>query len=178
MTSALFFVLVAAVARPPESPAAREQARLCEKLTGLESLAACRRAIEIGLGAERLPPVRQIIARRLASLERWADLAEHLRGDVALHPEDAMARLRLGSTLLFALGRPADASIELAEAVRLAPDSATARGVLAVAQGQSGRPQEAALEFEAALRNDEHLLDHRPAMRAAYKAARMGQAWP
>jgi tetratricopeptide (TPR) repeat protein len=178
VTSALLFVLALVAARTPEAPAAREQARLCEKLTGQESLAACRRATTLGLGPERLWPVRQIVARRLASLERWADLAEHLRGDVALRPEDAMVRLRLGSALLFALGRPADALVELAEAVRLAPDSATARGVLAVAQGQSGRPQEAALEFEAALRMDEHLLDHRPAMRAAYEAARIGQAWP
>ncbi len=178
MTSALAFVLVAVALRPVETPAAREQARVCERLTGEESLAACRRATSLGLRPERLGPVRQIIARRFASLERWADLAEHLRGDLALHPEDPVARLRLGSALLFGLGRPAEALAELAEAVRLAPDSAIARGVLAVAQGESGRPQEAALEFEAALQLDEHLLDHRPAMRAAYEAARRGEAWP
>jgi len=178
VTSALVFVLAAVAARPVETGAAREQARACERLTGEESLAACRRAIELGLRSERLPPVRQIIARRLASLERWADLAEHLRGDVALHPGDASARLRLGSTLLFGLGLSDEALVELGEAVRLAPDSATARGLLAVAQGASGRPEAAAVEFAAALRLDEHLLDHRPAMQAAYEAARIGQTWP
>jgi hypothetical protein len=36
----------------------------------------------------------------------------------------------------------------------------------------------AAGEFEAAVKLDEHLLDHRPAMRAAFEAAQRGEAWP
>ena len=178
MTSALALAFFAVAARPQEGAAAREQARLCEKFTGEESLAACHRAIELGLGPERLGPVRQIVARRLASLERWEELAEHFRLDAALQPLDPEARLRLGSTLLFALGRPAEAMGELAEAVRLAPDSAVARAFLALAQGASGRLKDAADGFEAALRLDEHLLDHRPAMRAAFEAARRGEPWP
>lgn len=178
MTSALALALFAVAARPPEGAPAREQARLCEKFTGEESLAACHRAIELGLGPERLGPVRQIVARRLAALERWEELAEHFRLDAALHPLDAEARLRLGSTLLFALGQTTEALGELEEAVRLAPDSAVALGMLALAQGASGRLKDAALGFEAALQLDEHLLDHRPAMRAAFEAARLGEGWP
>ncbi len=178
MTSALALAVALALARSPETAASREQARLCEKLTGEESLAACRRAIELGLSPERLEPVRQIVARRLASLERWPELADHFRGDVALRPLDAGAHLRLGSTLLFAVGEPAEAEAELTEAVRLEPDSAVARGLLALALAARGRLQEAADAFDAATSLDEHLLDHRPAMRAAIEAARRGEAWP
>ena len=178
MTSALALAIFAVLARSPETAASREQARLCEKFTGEESLAACRRAIELGLSPERLGPVRQIVARRLASLERWAELAEHFRADVALRPLDAEARLRLGSTLLFAVGQPAEAEAELAEAVRLEPSSAVARSLLALALAAHGRFQEAADEFDAATSLDEHLLDHRPAMRAAVEATRRGEAWP
>jgi tetratricopeptide (TPR) repeat protein len=178
LTSALLLAAVALAARAPETAAAREQVRLCERLTGLESLAACHRALELGLGEERRSPVRQIIARRLASLGRWDELVEHFRADVALHPLDGEVRLRLGSTLLFALGRPAEAVVELVEAVRVAPDSALARGLLASAESANGQPKDAAEAFEAALRLDEHLLDHRPAMRAAFEAARRSEAWP
>ena len=102
----------------------------------------------------------------------------HFRGDVTLHPEDALARLRLGSTLLFALGRTTDAMTELEEATRLEPELAEARTLLALAQVASGRAKDAASGFEEALRIDEHLLEHRPAMQAAFDAARRGEAWP
>jgi tetratricopeptide (TPR) repeat protein len=179
MTAALALVLLAAAVRPAETAAAREQARLCEKLTGEESLEACRRAIQLGLGPARLRPVRQIVARRLAALERWDELAGHFRDDVAQDPEDGEARLRLGSTLLFALSRSDDSIVELSEAVRLAPDSAIARSTLAVALAAAGgRAQEAQAEFLAALRLDDHLLDHRPATSAAFEATRRGETWP
>ena len=178
MTSTLALALVAALARSPETAASREQARLCEKLTGEDSLAACRRAIDLGLSPERLGSVRQIVARRLASLERWAELRDHFRADVALRPLDADVRLRLGSTLLFAMGEPAEAEAELAEAVRLEPGSAVARGLLGLALAARGRLKEAADEFDAATSLDDHLLDHRPAMRAATLAAQRGEAWP
>ena len=97
---------------------------------------------------------------------------------MALRPLDAEAHLRLGSTLLFAVGEPAEAEAELAEAVRLEPGSAVARGFLALALAARGRLKEAADEFDAATSLDEHLLDHRPAMRAAFEAARRGEAWP
>jgi tetratricopeptide (TPR) repeat protein len=178
MSGLLALSLFALAAPTSEPPAAREQARICEKLTGEESLFACRRAIDLGLSPERLWPVRQIVARRLVSLERWNDLAEHFRRDVAIHPSDPEARLRLGSTLLFALGRHDDAVPELAEAARLAPEAALPRGLLALAHAASGRLKEAVDHFEEALRLDEDLLDHRPGMRAAFEAARRGQAWP
>ena len=69
----LLLAFLAVAAQPKETAAAREQARLCEKLAGAESLAACQRAIALGLGPERLGPVRQLVARRLASLQRWEE---------------------------------------------------------------------------------------------------------
>jgi tetratricopeptide (TPR) repeat protein len=178
VTPALALFLLVGMAGAVETAASREQARLCERLAGEESLAACQRAIDLGLGPTRLGPVRQIMARRLAALERWVELAEHFRVDVGLHPQDSETRLRLGSTLLYALDRPDDAIVELAEAVSFAPDSALARGTLAVALAARGRAKDAAAEFEAAVRLDEHLLDHRPAMREAFAAARRGESWP
>jgi tetratricopeptide (TPR) repeat protein len=178
MTGAIALAFLVVASRPAETAAAREQARLCERLAGEESLTACQRAIALGLGPERLEPARQIVARRLATLERWDELAAHFRADVDLHPTDGDVRVRLGSTLLFALGQPDEAAVELAEAVRLAPGSAVARGLLALALAARGRAKDAADEFEAALRLDEHLLDNRPAMRAAYEAAGRGEAWP
>lgn len=177
VASTVLGVLAAMAPRAAETPAAREQARLCESTVGEDSLAACRRAIQLGLGPARLVPVRQIVARRLAALERWEELAEHFREDVALRPDDAEARLKLGSTLLFGLGRPTEAEAAFAEAVRLAPDSALGHALLALCLG-AGRPAEAAAEFEIAGRLDEHLFDDRPAMVAAQDAARRGEAWP
>lgn len=179
MTPALGLALLAVVAPPPsETAAAREQARLCERFVGEESLAACRRALALGLGRERRKSVRQIVARRLASLERWPELAEHFRGDVAEDPLDNEARLHLGSTLLFALGRNRDAVEELEVAARLQPGSAEMQALLAVALCASGRPKDAAEAFEEAVRLDEHVLDHRPALQATLESVRRGEAWP
>ena len=167
-----------AVPPAPETAAAREQARLCEITIGEGSLAACRRAIEMGLGPARLVPVRQIVARRLAALEKWTELAEHFREDVALRPGDAEAHLKLGSALLFGLGRPAEAEAAFSESIRLAPDVALAHAFLALALGASGRSADAAAEFGIALRLDEHVFDHRPAMALAHEAAERGEPWP
>jgi tetratricopeptide (TPR) repeat protein len=179
---ALVLALVGAAnaAVPPasETAAAREQARLCEITTGESSLAACRRAIEMGLGPARLWPVRQIVARRLAALEMWEELAEHFRGDVALRPGDTEAYLKLGSVLLFGLGRLSEAEAALSESIRLAPDVALGHALLALALGASGRSSEAAAEFDIARHLDDHIFDHRPAMAAAYEAAQGGEPWP
>lgn len=170
-------VLLAAPARPTESPAAREQARLCESRPGEEGLAACRRAIELGLGPKRLEAVRDLMARRLASLERWEQLVEHFREEVALHPERAEAQLRLGSALLFAVDRPEEALGPLREAARLGTDG-EAQVLLGIALNALGRQQEAVAAFEDAERTDHDLVDRRPASRAVYEAARKAERWP
>jgi len=171
-------VLLAAPARPTEGPAAREQARLCEGRQGEEGLTACRRAIELGLGPKRLEGVRELVARRLVSLERWEELVEHFREGVALHPESAAAQLRLGSALLFAVNRPEEALAPLQEAARLRTDDVEAQVLLGIALNALGRQQEAVAAFEDAERGDPALADRRPASRAVYEAARKAERWP
>jgi tetratricopeptide (TPR) repeat protein len=171
-------VLLAATARPPEGPAAREQARLCESRPGEEGLTACRRAIELGLGPQRLEGVRELVARRLVTLERWEELVAHFREGVALHPESAEAQLRLGSALLFAVNRPEEALGPLREAARLGTDDGEAQVLLGIALNALGQQQEAVAAFEGAERGDSALVDRRPASRAVYEAARKAERWP
>jgi tetratricopeptide (TPR) repeat protein len=176
LVAVLSLLLVAA--HPAEGPAARAQARLCEDLPGEEGLAACRRALELGLGSKRSSGVRELLARRLASLERWDELAEHFRSWVALQPDSAEAQLRLGSTLLFALDRPEESLSPLREAARLAPESAEARMALATALNALGRNAEAVAEFQEGLRIDASFLERRPAALAVYESARQDARWP
>jgi tetratricopeptide (TPR) repeat protein len=171
-------VFLAASAPPTEGPPAREQARLCEDRPGEEGLTACRRAIELGLGPKRLQAVRELVARRLVSLERWDELVEHFRQAVALDPENAEAQLRLGAALLFAVDRPEEALGPLREAARLGTDDVEAEVLLGVALNVLGRQQEAVAAFEDAERVDPTLVDRRPASRAVYEAAKKAERWP
>ena len=161
-----------------ETPAAREQARLCERKNLEEGVAACRAALALGIGPERRGPVREMLAKHLVALEKWDELAELLREDVRLDPTSAAAWQRLGLTLLFALDEPAEATGALEEAVRLAPRDAPVRVGLALALHAAGRAQEATAAFEEALRIDPAVLDGRPAARAAMEAAGRGEPWP
>ncbi len=172
--------LLALLAAPAtvETPAAREQARLCELLPGEPGLVACRRALALGLSPARTGPVRELVARHLVSQERWEELDAHLAEDVRLQPENAVFQNRLGSNLLFALGRVEESLVPLREAVRLDPEKAEYRAVLALALVAVGRPGDASAEFEEALRLDSDVLSARPAARAALEAARRGETWP
>jgi tetratricopeptide (TPR) repeat protein len=162
----------------PESAAAREQARLCERRNLAAGAEACRAALALGIGPERRAAVRAQLARHLVALEDWDALAEHFREAVGLEPRDALGWQRLGLTLLFALHQPKQAVSALEEAVRLAPADADARLGLAQALAADGRVAESAAAFEAALRLDPAVLDGRPAARASYEAARAGASWP
>jgi Flp pilus assembly protein TadD len=176
---ALHVTLAAAAAsRPAEGPAAREQARRCEELSGEEGLAACRQAIALGLAPARLDAVRELLARRLVSLERWEELVEHFREGVVLHPDRAEAYYRLGWALLFAVDRPEEAIVPLREAARLAPRDAEARLALGIALSALGREAEANAAFDEALKLDPGLLERRPAARAVVEAARKAEGWP
>lgn len=161
-----------------ETPAAREQARLCERKNREEGVAACGAALALGIGPERRGPIREMLARHLVALERWDELAELLRESVRLDPTSAAAWQRLGMTLLFALGEPAEATGALEEAVRLAPRDAPIRVGLALALHAAGRATEAASAFGEALRIDSAVLEARPAARAAMEAAGRGEPWP
>jgi tetratricopeptide (TPR) repeat protein len=182
---ALALAAAPAAAQPPggapprgETPAAREQARSCERLNLEEGAAACRAALALGIGPERRRPVRELLAKHLVALERWEELADLLRENVQLDPRSADAWLRLGLTLLFALGEPAEAIGAFEEATRLAPSDASARLGLGLALHAGGRPEEAVTALEEALRLDPAALEGRPAARAVLEAGRRGEAWP
>jgi tetratricopeptide (TPR) repeat protein len=161
-----------------ETAAAREQARLCEKLAGAPGVTACRQALQLGIAAPRRAAVCEQLARHLAALEDWDALADHFRESTSLAPQDAFAWQRLGLTLLFGLHQPSEAASALEQAVRLAPASADAHAGLAQALAASGRPADAAAQFAEALRLDPNVLDGRPAAQASYEAARRGAPWP
>ena len=161
-----------------EPAAAREQARLCERLNLAAGAAACRSALALGIGPERRAALREQLARHIVALEDWDALAEHFREDVRLEPQSALGWQRLGLTLLFALHETQAALGALEQAVRLAPEDAEAHVGLAQALAAAARPVEAKAAFEAALRLDPLVLDGRPAARAAFEAARGGASWP
>jgi tetratricopeptide (TPR) repeat protein len=161
-----------------ETPAAREQARLCERKSGEEGVAACRAALVLGIGKERYGPIREMLARHLTGLEKWDELAELLREDIRIDPSHAAAWHRLGLLLLFALDEPAEATSALEQAARLAPGDASFRVGLALALQATGHPKDAAAAFGEALRIDPDVLDGRPAARAAMDAAGRGEPWP
>ena len=161
-----------------ESAAAREQARLCERLNLVAGAEACRAALALGIGPERRAALRAQLARHLVALEDWDALADHFRDGVRLEPQAALGWQRLGLTLLFALHQAKAAVSALAEAVRLAPADAEARVGLAQGLAAAGRTGESVAAFEAALRLDPTVLDGRPAARAALEAARAGASWP
>jgi len=171
-------LLLPTAALAAETAAAREQARLCERLSGEPAVAACRSALALGIGPARRGPVRELLGRQLVALERWDELAELFRDAVRQDPADAVAWQRLGAALLFTLDAPAEALGALQEAVRLAPRDAAARVTLGLALAANGRPPEAAAALEEALRLDASALDGRPAARAVLDAARQGRAWP
>ena len=161
-----------------ETAAAREQARLCERLAGATGAAACRQALALGIAPPRRAAVREQLARHLVALEDWDGLADHFRESVRLAPQDAEAWRRLGLVQLFTLHQPADALAALTEAARLAPADAEARVGLAQALAASGQYQAAAAAFDEALRLDPAVLAGRPAARATLDAARRGAGWP
>jgi tetratricopeptide (TPR) repeat protein len=161
-----------------ETAAAREQARLCERRGLAAGAAACRSALELGIGPDRRAALREQLARHLVRLEDWDALADLLREGVRLEPRSALAWQRLGLALLFALHETEESVSALREAVRLAPEDAEARVGLAQALVVAGRSAEAAAAFEAALRLSPGVLDGRPAARAAFEAARSGAGWP
>jgi tetratricopeptide (TPR) repeat protein len=175
--SLLLAILLAAVP-VAETKAAREQARRCEVVSGEEGLAACRSALALGLAPARVGPVRELLARRLVAAQRWEEAAAHFAEDVALHPESAVARFRLGSTLLFALGRVEESLDPLGEAARIDSASADRQIAYALALSAAGRPQDALAAFEEALRRDPEALAGRPAAAAIQEAARRGESWP
>lgn len=178
VASACATVLASAPVRAAETATAREQARLCERLTGADAVTACRAALRLGIGSERRGALRELLAKQLAGLERWDELAELFRDEVRLDPRDADAWQRLGATLLFALNLPAESVAALEQAVQLAPQDVGARVTLGLALAASGRYVDAVTAFDQALQRAPEALADRPAARATLDAAREGRSWP
>jgi tetratricopeptide (TPR) repeat protein len=181
MTAAVLLVLLAAArAETPggETLAAREQARLCEELSREPAVGACRGALGLGLRRERAAAVRQLLALKLVSLERWDELVELYREEVERDPGDPEAQLRLGAARLYGGDEPEAALGPLQEAIRLRPDDTRARLALGVALNALGRQPEAVAAFEEALRIDPDVLEPLPATRLVLEAARSGRRWP
>jgi len=154
------------------------QARICTRAEGEPAVTACRRALELDLPAARQPAIEAALASKLSSLERWDDVIAVYRGAVSRRPADPGPRLRLGAALLHMQDRAAEAEPELREAIRLRPDDAEAQVLLGSALAQLRRYGDAAFAFEQAVRLDPAVLEHRPAARAAFEAARRGERWP
>lgn len=171
------------VALPPapaahETAAAREQARLCERKSLEEGAAACRAALALGIGPARRGAMREKLARHLVGLEKWDELVALFREMAQLEPQNGMAWYRLGSTLLFALGQPAEALPALQQAARLGSADAPTDVALGTALEALGRHPEAVAAFEEALRYDPAVLDSRPGAKDVLEAARAGKPWP
>ena len=172
-------LLLSAGVPRPESLEARQQFRLCLGEREQDaSLAACRKALELGLPPDRVWLARDVLASRLVSLERWEEAVAALRELTLLRPDDGGSLLRLGSALLHGLDRPAEAVETLRRAVSLTPSDARAHGELALALQQLGDSAPAVAEYEEALRLDPSYLEGRPSARLAFEAARRGEGWP
>jgi tetratricopeptide (TPR) repeat protein len=172
-------VLAATRARVPvETAAALELSRQCLGQPGEAGIETCRRALGIGLARGREALIRQTLTARLAGLKRWEEVVALHLDAVRLDPQDPVAHRRLGSALLYLVGRPAEAAVALRESVRLDPASAEAQGTLGVALAAMGQPQDAVAALEEAVRLDPEYLDRRPASRQVLDAAQRGQTWP
>ena len=99
-------------------------------------------------------------------------------GEAAREAADAQVYLRLGSALVYGVGRPGEALPWLREAAALTPADPEPWGMLGAALAALHRNAEAAAAFDEAVRRDPSWLDSHPASQAIAEAARKGEAWP
>jgi tetratricopeptide (TPR) repeat protein len=180
-SAVLVLLVLAAPAAPApvrESAAARAQARQCTARSGEPAVAACRRALELGLPPSRAALVRRLLAGHLIALDRPDEAIEVYRDATRAEPDEADAHWRLGQALLALAGDAAGALPPLDRARELAPEEPRVHATRGEALAFLGRHAEAVAAFEAALKLDPGFLDHRPGARAAYEAARRGERWP
>jgi Flp pilus assembly protein TadD len=187
----LAFALLAAAAAaapapPPPSAAAsasleaRAEARLClsTEASADESLGACRQVAALGVRSDWAAPLRAFLARRLAALGRWDEVAEVYRALAEERPLEAEWPRRLGAALLLGLEKADEAEVALREALKRDAQDAEAWALLGCALTQRGQFAEAVAAFERATAKDAEYLQSRPALQEALAAARRGTAWP
>ncbi len=180
MLATLGIVAPAASAAAAASLEARAAARQCLSIeaSAEESLAACRQAVALGLPAAWSAPVRAYMARRLAALGRWDEVAEVYRSLSAERPREAEWPRRLGAALLVGSEKADEAEAALREALRRNADDAEAWALLGCALTKRGQFAEAVEAFEHAQSLDAEFLLSRPALQQALAGARRGVAWP
>ncbi len=182
MTLAALSLAAALVAEGPRpaSLEARAEARSCQglDLPEDESLAACRRALALGLPDDWSSAVRVTLARRLTALGLWEEVAFVYRQESDARPRSAQGPLRLGSTLLLGLARPDEAELALREALRREPRLAMAEALLGTALNALSRFSESAAAFGRAGEIDPDLFGVRPALAEVRAASEAGERWP
>jgi len=177
--TALIPVVLLLSGPPAASAGAHEQFRLClGEADDSASLAACRKALELGLPSPRAAIVHDVLGSKLGSLGRWEEAVAALRALVGLRPVDPEAHLRLGAALMHGLDLPAEAVEPLRHAGWLAPFDPRVHAELGYALNQLGDHAGARAAFDEALRLDPSYLDERPAARQAYEASGRGERWP
>jgi Flp pilus assembly protein TadD len=155
-------------------------ARLCWDTPREAGIEACRQALALALGqpASREAMVRQALARKLAALDRWAEVVSLYRDAARRRPLDPEVQLLLGRALLHTGGAPAEAEAALRESLRLRPGRADALVDLGTVLSVQGRFPDAVAAFEEALAVDADVLSLRPAASSVLAAARRGELWP
>jgi tetratricopeptide (TPR) repeat protein len=176
--TAALLALLASAASARADPQANAEAQRCAGTVGETAVAACRRALELGLSPGRAAHVERLLSARLGGLGRWEEAAEVHRRAIARRPAEAEPHRRLGAVLLHGLGRAREAEAELREALRLGSAEARTHGDLGLALLAQDRYAEAVAAFDAARAVDPKYLDRRPGSRAAYDAAKAGKPWP
>jgi tetratricopeptide (TPR) repeat protein len=171
-------VLVAALVLPQEARRARERLKACVGEEGAAGVLPCREALAEALTPAHRVMVLDLLAKRFAGLERWEEALDAAREAVKLQPEDAAAQIRLGETLLYALGRPEEAIQAFREAAAANPEDPRGPASLGAALNVLGRFPEAAAALEESSRRDPSFFDTHPAARVLLEASQRGEKWP
>jgi Flp pilus assembly protein TadD len=177
------WALAPAEPRPKEPPASQGSeadtaAKTC--LAGSDAVAvdACRKALALVRTPERREVLAEVLAQKLAALERWEEASGAFAELVRMRPRDAEAKLGLAAAWLYGMGRAEDALAPLADAADLLPDDPRPWIERGIALAALGRFAEAEAAFEEALRRDPSCLEARPAASEVLDAARRGKTWP
>lgn len=164
--------------RPSEGPEAVVAAKTCLARGDAAGVDACRKALALTQVPERRVTLTQVLAEKLAVLERWEEASEAFAEVVRMRPNDAEAKLGLAAAWLYGMGRAEDALASLGEAADLLPNDPRPWIERGIALAALGRHAEAVAAFEEALRRDPSCLEVRPAASEVLDAARHGKTWP